>query len=81
MSYTVIIHLQNEDPMVAEMEELPEPHAVSFRCVNPRRRDGKPLHYIDPECTSFIFPWTRVSFIEVMPGDEEQEQIVEFFRD
>jgi hypothetical protein len=81
VAYTVIIHLQNEDPMVAEMEELPEPHALSFRCINPRRRDGKPLNYIDEQCTSFIFSWNRVSFIEIMSSDEEEEEIVEFFRD
>jgi hypothetical protein len=81
MSYTVIIHLLNEDPIVAEMENLPDPQAVSFSCVNPRRRDGKALHYIDQECTSFIFPWTRVNFVEVMPSEEESQQIVEFFRD
>lgn len=81
MAYTVIVHLLNEDPMVAEMEELPDPQAVSFRCVNPRRKDGKPLTYIDEQCTNFIFSWNRVSFIEVMPSEEEEAEIVEFFRD
>ena len=81
MAYTVIVHLLNEDPMVAEMEELPDPNAVSFRCVNPRRKDGKALTYIDEQCTHFIFSWNRVSFIEVMPSEEEEAEIVEFFRD
>ena len=81
MAYTVIIHLHNEDPIVAEMEELPDSQALSFRCVNPRRKDGKSLNYIDEACTSFIFSWNRVGFIEVMPGDEEEEEIVEFYRD
>ena len=80
MPYTVIVHLQNEDPMVAEMEELPDPHATNFRCVNPRRKDGKPLSYISEECTSFIFSWNRVGFIEVMPSEDEEE-VVEFYRD
>lgn len=81
MVYTVIIHLQNEDPVVAEMVELPDSQAVSFSCINPRRKDGKPVTYIDETCTSFIFSWNRVSFIEIMPGDEEEEEIVEFYRD
>ena len=81
MAYTVIIHLQNEDPVVAEMEELPDPQAASFTCVNPRRRDGKSLAYLDESCTSFIFSWNRVNLIEVMTGDEEEEEIVEFYRD
>jgi hypothetical protein len=81
MAYTVIVHLLNEDPMVAEVEELPDPHATNFTCVNPRRKDGKPLPYISPECTQFIFSWNRIGFIEVMPTEEGEEKIVEFFRD
>lgn len=81
MAYTVIIHLQNEDPFVAEMEQLPGPQDTSFKCINPRRKDGKALSYIDEQCTSFIFSWNRVTFIEVMAAEEEEKEIVEFFRD
>ena len=49
-------------------------------CVNPRRRDGKDLHYIAPEVTMMIIPWWRVNFVEVMPSGEEEE-IVAFYRD
>jgi hypothetical protein len=81
MAYTVIIHLLNEHPVVAEMEELPDPQAVCFRCVNPRQKDGKPLGYIDEDCTSLLFSWQRVSLVEIMPSEDEEEEIVEFFRD
>lgn len=81
MSYTVIVHLISEDPMVAEMDELPGGNATCFTCINPRRKDGKPLSYVSPDCDKFIFSWNRISFIEVMPTEEEQKKIVEFFRD
>jgi len=81
MAYTVIIHLHNEDPIVAEMDELPKPEDSSIIVVNPRKRDGKQVHYIDPEATQVIFPWTRITFIEVFPSEEEEAEIVEFFRE
>lgn len=80
MTYTVLIHMANEDPIVAELEELPSPQAQSIIINNPRQRDGKDLHYVLPEVQTLILPWSRINFIEVMPTEEEEE-IVGFVRD
>ena len=80
MSIEVIIHLHNEDPIVAEIEEMPDPTHQTLTFTNPRRRDGRPLHYITEGATQFIFPWNRISFIEVME-EEEAKEVVEFFRE
>ena len=44
---TVILHIQNEDPVVGEIEQMPQPIDRLLVVKNPRRRDGKDLHYID----------------------------------
>jgi hypothetical protein len=80
MSLEVIVHLLNEDPVLAEIEALPDPTHQTVVLKNPRRRDGRPLHYVTEGATAFIFPWSRISFIEVM-GEEETQEVVEFFRD
>ena len=80
MSIEVIIHLHNEDPIVAEIEEMPDPTHQTLTFTNPRRRDGRPLHYVTEGATSFIFPWSRISFIEIME-EEEAKEVVEFFRE
>jgi hypothetical protein len=80
MAFEVIVHLQNEDPILAEMDDLPDPTHQSVTFTNPRRRDGRSLHYVTDGATAFIFPWTRISFIEVMESEEEKE-VVEFFRE
>jgi hypothetical protein len=80
MTYTVLIHMANEDPIVAELEELPSPQAQSIIINNPRQRDGKDLYYVLPEVQTLILPWSRINFIEVMPTEEEEE-IVGFVRD
>lgn len=81
MAQTVIIHLVNEDPILAEVEDLENLDGPVLECMNPRRRDGKQLHYITSEATSFLFPWHRISFIELMPSEMERGEVVEFFRD
>jgi hypothetical protein len=80
MTLEVIVHLNNEDPIVAEIERIPEPTDQTLVLMNPRRRDGRSLHYVTEGATSFLFPWTRISFIEIM-GSEEEEDVVEFFRE
>ncbi|MGD9047528.1 MAG: hypothetical protein PVF77_05710 [Anaerolineae bacterium] len=80
MAIEVIIHLQNEDPVVADMEVMPEPTHQFVEVSNPRRRDGRSLHYVTEGATSFLFPWTRITFIEIM-GEEETVEVIEFFRD
>jgi hypothetical protein len=80
MAIEVILHLLNEDPVVAEISELPDPTHQSILVTNPRRRDGRGLHYVTEGATGFIFPWSRISFVEIM-GGEEAEQVVEFFRE
>lgn len=80
MAIEVIIHLLNEDPILAEINNLPDPSHQSVFVTNPRRRDGRPLHYATEGARAFIFPWNRISFIEIM-GGEEVEEVVEFFRE
>lgn len=78
--HTILIHIANEDAVLAEVEELPSPNDQVLYCSNPRKRDGKDLHYVLPEVTTIIFPWWRINFIEVMPSGEEEE-IVAFYKD
>ena len=81
MAYTVIIHLPNEDPFVAEIEELPKPTDNFVRLTNPRKRDGSQMTNFHAEAESFIYPWHRVTFIEVLPSEAERIEIVKFFRE
>lgn len=79
MAYTVVIHLVGEEPIVAEMEKLPDPSDNCVICSGVRRRDGKPVEYVEANVDIVIFPWHRISVIEVLPSVEEE--VVEFFRE
>ncbi len=80
MAYTVIIHLSNEDPMVAEIEDLPKTTDNYVLLTNPRRRDGKALPHVDRQAVQFLFPWHRITYIEVLASRKPREDVIEFFR-
>ena len=77
---TIVLHMLNEDPVLGEVEELPQKSDTVIYVNNPRRRDGKDLPYLDVSVNTVLWPMTRVSFIEVIPGAEE-EKIVSFVRE
>jgi hypothetical protein len=80
MAFTVLIHIQNEDAVVGEIEELPSPGDSNIRVQNPRKRDGKDLQYLQPEVTTVIWPLDRIAFVEVLPSGAEDE-IIGFVRE
>jgi len=77
---TVLIHIANEDPIMGELDQMPGPTDTNFLVKNPRRRDGKDLPNLLSNVTQVIWPVIRVSFIEIVPGEGEEE-IIGFVRE
>lgn len=80
MAISLLVHITNEDPIVMDVDELPDPTHEYVVGMNPRYRDGKDVHYILPDVTSVLFPWHRITFIEVLPSADE-EDVMGFVRD
>jgi hypothetical protein len=76
----IILHMLNEDPVVGDIETLPQKTDTLIYIKNPRRRDGKDLPYLEPNVNTAAWPVNRLSFIEVLPGSEEEE-IISFVRE
>lgn len=77
---SVVVHIANEDAIVCELDEVPGAAAQYIHLQNPRRRDGKDLHYLDEEVTSILVPWHRINFIQLLPS-AEAEEIIGFVRE
>jgi len=77
---TVILHLTGEDPILADIDQEPQTTDLFLRVSNMRKRDGKPVPYIAAGVQAVIFPWHRITFIELMPSEEERSSVVDFFR-
>lgn len=77
---TIIVHINSEDPIVGETEELPGEQAQFVILQNPRRRDGKDVHYLDEDVNTIVIPFHRVNFIQILPT-AESEEIIGFVRE
>ena len=80
MSFTLLLHIANEEPTLVEVEKLPAANDTLIIGTNPRRRDGKDLPNVAPNVITIIWPMSRMTFVEVMPSSEE-EKVVSFVRE
>jgi hypothetical protein len=80
MAIEVILHIHNSDPVLGEVDELPGAADTIITVKNPRMRDGKDLHYLAQSVVTVIWPLRAISFIEVLPSEQE-ERIVGFVRE
>jgi hypothetical protein len=80
MAKTIVLHIMGEDPVLADLEEEPQPTDAFLRVTNMRKRDGKEVPYLQAGVQSVIFPWHRITFVEIMPSEEERGSVIDFFR-
>lgn len=84
MAVRVILHVLNDESVVADLDHLPEPQDNCIVARNPRKRDGKRLPMLAEGVNTVIYPWTRLTFIEVLDeteGTPAADSIVGFFRE
>ena len=80
MATEVLIHVQNSEPILAEIDDLPSSQDTLLKLNNPRMRDGKDLHYLATNVVTVYWPISQISFIEILPGEDE-ERIIGFVRE
>ncbi|MFZ0548297.1 MAG: hypothetical protein WAM60_22815 [Candidatus Promineifilaceae bacterium] len=80
MSYAIIVHISNEDPVLCDVEQLPDPSDQFVLVSNPRRRDGKDIHYLEDDVATMIIPWHRINFVQILPSTETDE-VITFIRE
>jgi hypothetical protein len=77
-----IVHVVKDDPFVAELETLPDPRDNYLVLKNPRRRDGKRLPTVMDGVTTILFPWQRITFVELLDEPEVgPDRLLTVFRD
>jgi hypothetical protein len=76
----LLIHIMNEDPVLCEVDTMPNATDTCVIVKNPRRKDGKDLHYLEANVSTVIWPMSRINYIEVIPTGEDEE-IISFVRE
>jgi hypothetical protein len=64
----VVIHINNEQPLVADLFEMPGPADQTLRCTNLRGLDGKRPVFADDSASIFFFTWLSIRFLEILPS-------------
>jgi hypothetical protein len=77
---SVVVHIANEDAIVCELDDMPGTTDRFIHVQNPRRRDGKDIHYLDEDVTSMLVPWHRINFVQLLPS-AEAEDVIGFVRE
>jgi hypothetical protein len=62
------IHLNGEQPLLADLFELPSTADVTMRCTNLRAMNGKRPVFADDMAAVFYFPMIHIRFIEIPPS-------------
>ena len=68
MIKNAIVHVLNEQPLLADLYELPKPGDQGLLCTNLRMMDGKKPIFIDRIDAIFFFPYLHIRFVEIPPG-------------
>ena len=64
----MILHLNNEQPLLADLYELPDNNDVGLRCTNLRMMNGKRPVFVDESASIFFFPYLHIRFVEIPPA-------------
>ena len=68
MIRNAVIHLLNEQPVLADLYEMPQPRDQGLLCTNLRTMDGKRPVFIERMDGVFFFPYLHIRFVEIPPG-------------
>ena len=68
MIRNVRIHVNNEQPLMADLFAMPHASDAGLVCTNLRTMDGKRPVFIDEMGSLFFFPYHVVRFLEIPEG-------------
>lgn len=68
MIRNAVLHIMNEQPMLADLFEMPMPGDVVLRCTNLRTMNGKRPVFVDDSMSVFFFPYLHLRFVELLPA-------------
>jgi hypothetical protein len=69
----VVIHIINEQPLLADLYGLPSPGDVGMLCTNLRMMDGRRPIFVDEVKSTFFFPYLHIRFVEIPPSSFQHD--------
>jgi hypothetical protein len=66
----VVLHINNEQPLLADLFDRPAPGDTLLVCTNLRTLSGTRPIWIDETASTFYFPYGIVRFVEIHQGSD-----------
>lgn len=78
--HTLLVHINNADPIKCDVDDLPKPNDNVFVGKNVREKGDKDLDFLEEGVSTLIIPWWRITFIEVLPSPADADEFPLPFR-
>jgi hypothetical protein len=66
--HNACIHINGEQPLLADLFDMPTAMDLGLRCTNLRTLDGKRPVFVDDQYSIFFFSYEHVRFVEIPPS-------------
>ncbi|MFH1475386.1 MAG: hypothetical protein ABIG85_05950 [Chloroflexota bacterium] len=70
-----VIHLLNDQPLLADLPTMPSPGDQALICTNLRTMNRKRPVFVDHLESMFVFPYVQIRFIEIPTGSAGREVV------
>jgi hypothetical protein len=71
----VVLHINNEQPLRADLFDLPDGDTVLLRCTNVRTLSGTKPIFVDDLNSIIFLPMLHLRFIEVLPASHASDHL------
>ena len=71
----VVVHLHNEQPLLADLLEPPTAGNTCVVCTNLRATNGQTPVFVERSDSTFVFPLVHVRFIEIRATSVEAQEV------
>ncbi len=70
MIRNVVVHLANEQPLLADLFDMPGPGDLALICTNLRTMNGTRPVFADDSSSFFVFALSFIRFVEIPPASQ-----------
>jgi hypothetical protein len=68
MRQPVLLHLQDEELILGEIDQLPNPTDQFMILHRPRQQDGSKLAQLQENVPTILIPWHQITYVQLLPG-------------
>jgi hypothetical protein len=72
MIRNVVVHLANEQPLLADLFDVPGPSDLALVCTNLRTMNGTRPVFADDSSSYFVFALSFIRFVEIPPASQRE---------